>query len=142
MPESVTVGINRGLITVLIVIAGTSLLSARELQERDTVRIVNPAQSEPVLSFNRPIPLIIPRLEDPPAFEVPLPFLFVPVSVSAFPLLIPNDPFPRPDLTSPLTLQRASEEKNKLLYQVLGTVQIGGVAYLAYRHIKKYGFMK
>ncbi|MCX7876059.1 MAG: hypothetical protein N2321_07835 [Melioribacteraceae bacterium] len=35
-------------------------------------------------------------------------------------------------------------EKQKLqpLYKVLGTVQVGAVGYLAYKHLRKYGFLK
>jgi hypothetical protein len=46
------------------------------------------------------------------------------------------------DLVSPLRLQMESANRLKTLRTVLGTVQLGGVVYLAYRHIKKYGLFK
>jgi hypothetical protein len=41
------------------------------------------------------------------------------------------------DLTAPLKLQMMKQEENKLMYSILGSVQLGGTAYLLYRHIKK-----
>ncbi|MHB1050364.1 MAG: hypothetical protein ACYC09_09825 [Bacteroidota bacterium] len=41
------------------------------------------------------------------------------------------------DLTAPLKLQLMKQEKNKVMYSILGSVQLGGTAYLLYRHIKK-----
>lgn len=43
------------------------------------------------------------------------------------------------DLDSPLKIQLAKQNEYGTLRVVLGTVQLGGVAYIAYRHIKKYG---
>jgi len=48
----------------------------------------------------------------------------------------------RVDLISPFCLQMESEARLRTLQTVLGAVQVGGVAYLAYRHIKKYGLFK
>jgi hypothetical protein len=41
------------------------------------------------------------------------------------------------DLTAPLKLQLMKQEENKVMYSILGSVQLGGTAYLLYRHIKK-----
>jgi hypothetical protein len=41
------------------------------------------------------------------------------------------------DLTAPLKLQLMKHEENKVMYSILGSVQLGGTAYLLYRHIKK-----
>ncbi len=43
------------------------------------------------------------------------------------------------DLDSPLRLQLAKQNEYGTMRAVLGTVQLGGVAYIAYRHLKKYG---
>lgn len=43
------------------------------------------------------------------------------------------------DLDSPLRLQLAKQNEYGTMRVVLGTVQLGGVAYIAYRHLKKYG---
>lgn len=44
---------------------------------------------------------------------------------------------PKIDLTAPWKLQLQRKEENKTLYSILGSVQLGGTAYLLYRHIKK-----
>ncbi len=44
------------------------------------------------------------------------------------------------DLAAPWKLQLARENEHRTLYTILGTVQAGGVAYLAYKHIQKHGF--
>jgi hypothetical protein len=44
------------------------------------------------------------------------------------------------DLAAPWKLQLARESEHKLMYQVLGAIEAGGVAYLAYEHIRKYGW--
>ena len=41
------------------------------------------------------------------------------------------------DLTAPLKLQLMKQEENKVMYSILGSVQLGGTAYLLYQHIKK-----
>jgi hypothetical protein len=43
------------------------------------------------------------------------------------------------DLTSSWRSVLTKQEELKTLRTILGTVQFGGVAYLAYRHLKKYG---
>ena len=44
--------------------------------------------------------------------------------------------------TSPLYQQYLKDPEFDMVRYVLGTVQAGAVAYMAYRHIKKYGFWK
>ncbi len=43
------------------------------------------------------------------------------------------------DLISPYLLQRQRDNELSTLYRVLGVVELGGAAYIAYLHIKKYG---
>jgi hypothetical protein len=43
------------------------------------------------------------------------------------------------DLISPWKLQLANREKYKTMWTILGSIEAGGVAYIAYQHIKKYG---
>ena len=45
-------------------------------------------------------------------------------------------------LTSPLYQQYLKDSDFDMVRYVLGTIQTGVVAYMAYRHIKKYGFWK
>jgi hypothetical protein len=44
--------------------------------------------------------------------------------------------------TAPLYQQYLEESKLDMVRYILGTVQAGAVGYMAYRHIKKYGFWK
>ena len=43
------------------------------------------------------------------------------------------------DLTFPFRLEMEREARLQPLWMVLGTMEFGGVVYVAYRHIKKYG---
>jgi hypothetical protein len=126
--------------TVFILASAAAVVSPQEHPVSDSLQAARPSASETWLSFARPMPLMIPWLEPTQGFETALPSLLVPLSLAPHPLLTPHDPILKPDLTAPLRLQRAREESNRTLYAVLGTVHLGGVAYLAYRHIKKYGF--
>ena len=47
---------------------------------------------------------------------------------------------PKIDLASPWKLQFAEENKYRTLSMILGSVSTGGAVYIAYRHVKKYGF--
>lgn len=44
--------------------------------------------------------------------------------------------------TSPMYQQYLKDSEFDMVRYILGTVQTGAVAYMAYRHIKKYGFWK
>jgi hypothetical protein len=46
------------------------------------------------------------------------------------------------NLLNPLYQEFVSSQSMKELRYILGMVQMGGVAYLAYEHIKKYGFLQ
>lgn len=46
------------------------------------------------------------------------------------------------DIASPWKIYLEEQKKNSTWRSVLGSVQLGGVAYIAYRHIKKYGLFK
>jgi hypothetical protein len=43
------------------------------------------------------------------------------------------------DLTAPLKLQLADQEKYRTWHMILGSIQAGGTAYILYQHLKKYG---
>ncbi|GAB4287976.1 MAG: hypothetical protein Kow0098_05220 [Ignavibacteriaceae bacterium] len=45
-------------------------------------------------------------------------------------------------LTKPLFIQYENEEKLKTVKYILGMAQLSAVGYLAYKHIKKYGFLR
>lgn len=46
------------------------------------------------------------------------------------------------EMLDPLYQNYMKSQNLKFLKQILGTVQLGAVSYLAYLHIKKYGFLK
>ncbi len=45
----------------------------------------------------------------------------------------------KPDLLSPWRLELKDQEKYQVWRSILGSVQMGGMAYLLYMHIRKYG---
>ena len=45
-------------------------------------------------------------------------------------------------MLGPLYNNYLESQKLATLKAILGSVQVGAVAYLAYKHIKKYGFLK
>lgn len=96
---------------------------------------------DPGISYGRPTLLLPPSLQSDAGFRVP-PFLFPGETPGAPPPFLGGVAELKADLTSPLRLQMESEARLRTLRTVLGTVQVGGVAYLAYRHIKKYGLFK
>lgn len=51
-----------------------------------------------------------------------------------------KDNLPDEDILSPLLQQYQNQQKMKPLYYILGTAESAAVGYLAYKHIKKYGF--
>jgi hypothetical protein len=66
-----------------------------------------------------------------------------PTSSLAFALLSePSLSEKRADLSWQMTLSRKKEDPLETLRAMLGAVEKGGAAYLAYRHISKYGFLK
>lgn len=53
-----------------------------------------------------------------------------------------NDPNFSPHFLSPLQKRYYEDSKFDPIKTILGAAQVGAVGYLAYRHIKKYGFLK
>ena len=53
-----------------------------------------------------------------------------------------NNSFKRTDLLNPLYLKYQNEQELKTLRYILGMAQLSAVGYLAYKHIRKYGFIK
>lgn len=96
---------------------------------------------DPGITLGTPILLLPPSLDEQGTFIVP-PF--------TTPAAFPGGPAPflmepvtaRIDLLAPLRLQHARENELNTLRTLLGAVQIGGVAYIAYRHLKERGVIK
>jgi hypothetical protein len=93
---------------------------------------------DPGISYGRPTLLLLPSLQHDAMNGFPE-FLFLEETPGGRPPFLGGMIQQKADLVSPLRLQMESAERLKTLRTVLGTVQIGGVVYLAYRHIKEYG---
>jgi hypothetical protein len=123
--------------------AGLSVVSGQthNAPSTDSTRTDRIQLVDPGISLGRPVFLLPLSLEERSAFLVPpfvpiggyaggkLPFLARPLS-------------PDIDMLAPLHLQWEREAKLRPLYTVLAAVQIGGVAYIAYEHIRKRGLFK
>lgn len=80
----------------------------------------------------RPIPLSFQLLNEAPpySFSQPNGGLFRPG-----PWMLQS----KTDLMSPWKLQLRSQEKYQIWQSILGSVELGGLAYMTYLHFKKYG---
>jgi hypothetical protein len=93
------------------------------------------------------------QLFDPNALPIKL-SLFPPPQLQTAPesslrFFFQSSPFPsqqfsrkfkeKLDLTAPLKLELADQEKYRTWRSILGSIQAGGTAYILYQHIKKYG---
>ncbi|MBX2992071.1 MAG: hypothetical protein KF749_13015 [Bacteroidetes bacterium] len=105
-------------------------------QSKDTTRS-EVSILDPGISFGKPTFVLPPLLTLTPGdFSEELHI----TAPSTPPPFLSSSVVEKIDLLSPLKLQRAREDDLSTLRTILGTVQLGGVAYLAYRHLKKYGF--
>lgn len=93
---------------------------------------------DPGISLGRATLLLPPSLQDNATPGIP-PFLPTGRTPGAPPPFLGGMIDQKADLTAPLRLQMAREAKLRPLWTVLGTVQVGGAAYAAYRYIKKHG---
>lgn len=64
-------------------------------------------------------------------------FLYQPAPVSSQPVFwtLPE----KTDLASPWKLELENQEAYRTMQTILGAIELGGVAYIGYQHIKKYG---
>jgi len=91
---------------------------------------------EPGLLFDRPFsvpppePVFIPRY---------FPGFYHPLAIGPHPFRF-NNLQETPDLLSPWKLELAKQDELSTMRMILGSVGVGGAAYIAYRHVKKYGF--
>jgi len=127
---------------VILAVAGLAAAHGQELHavadSGETQRVI---VIDPGITLGTPILLLPPSLDERGTFIVP-PFI-TPAAFPGRPMPFLTGPAATPiDLLAPLRLQRARENELKTLRTLLGTVQIGGVAYIAYRHLKKRGVIK
>lgn len=128
------------LLSALLVVAGARSQTSVEKEPHagnDTSRII---LVEPGMSSGSALFLLPPHLEQPLLFDSPTYFFgALPPSTSVWD---PGRPLEiRPDLLAPLRLQWQREAQLGTFRAILGSIQIGGVAYLAYRHFAKSGPM-
>jgi len=112
---------------------------AQETQQ-DSAAVSRIVTVEPGMTPGSTQILLPPQLEQPLQFSSPTFFFkeFMPLSAMpdfARPLEV------RQDLLAPLRAQWAREAEMGTFRTILGSIQIGGVAYLAYRHFAKLGPM-
>jgi len=58
------------------------------------------------------------------------------------PPLLGGDYESKPDLIRPYLYRTRGDGKSSTLYSVLGAFELGGAAYIAYQHVKKYGLVR
>jgi len=96
---------------------------------------------DPGVALGKPTLLLPPSLES--GFGTAFPSLFYAgAHVGLPPSLISMGFEPKVDLASSIRLQQKRERGLQTLYVVLGAITTGAVAYIAYRHVEKYGFWK
>jgi hypothetical protein len=96
---------------------------------------------EPRISFGEPILLLPLSLGRDSVFILPS-FLFIGEDTTVPQPILATVLEKKVDLLLPLRLQREKESQLRWLQTLLGTVRIAGGAFLAYRHIKQYGFLR
>jgi hypothetical protein len=132
---------NRGERMRKFIIGFTFLLSAQQALAQERTQTPVDSLSVQVLdlgiSFGKPT-LLLPRSLSEHA-EARL-LALQPMTLGHPPAFLVFPASQEIDLLSPLKLQQESAEKFQTLYTILGTAQLGVVTYLAYQHIKKYGF--
>lgn len=106
-------------------------------QRIDTVaKVVKPVA--PVARFDQPV-LQLPLFDElavTPGYYTSM--LFEPSA--ATPYFFSRKEVEIMDLSMPWKLQLARENEHRTMYSILGAVEAGGVAYLAYKHIQKHGW--
>lgn len=107
-------------------------------QPTDTASANKVTIIDPGISLGKPILLLPPSLQEEATPEIP-PFLPSGVAPGVPPPFLGGMIDQKADLTSPLRLQMEREAKLRPLWTVLGTVQVGGAVYAAYRYLKKHG---
>jgi hypothetical protein len=114
-----------------------SRLSAQEVQD-DSISTWRIELIEPAMTPGSTMFILPPHLEQPLQFSSPT-FFFDGISSLSGSPDFGRSLEVRPDLLAPLRAQWAREAQMGTFRTILGSIQIGGVAYLAYRHFAKLG---
>lgn len=121
----------------VVLLSFSSLSSAQAVQD-DSVSASRIELVEPAMTPGSSMFLLPPHLEQPLRFSSPTFFFDGVRSVSDSPDF-GRSLETRPDLLAPLRAQWTREAQMGTFRTILGSIQIGGVAYLAYRHFAKLG---
>ncbi|MGB5874747.1 MAG: hypothetical protein WBG01_11460 [Bacteroidota bacterium] len=96
---------------------------------------------DPGVALGKPTLLLPPSFESGFGTTFPL-FFYAGAHTGIPPSLISMGFKPKVDMLASIHLQRERESGLQTLHMILGTVTAGAVAYIAYRHVMKYGFWK
>ena len=134
----------KNLSTLVLLVACTLAAAGQErlgVQATDTGSTRRIVILDPGITLGRPTILLPPPVEMASRLRLPSSSIFdvTPAFSSAFLGGVLDE---KVDLTSPLRLQMKREADLQPFHTILGTIQAAGTAYIAYRHIKKYGFLK
>jgi hypothetical protein len=129
--------VNLSRILVLVVFVSVPAAAQEHAERTDTSRWNGVVLLDPGIALGRP------TLIFPPAFR-PETQGGSSLLLQPFPELGPHlfDPhaFPKADLLSPYVLALQREKQRSTFYTILGAMELSAVAYVAYRHVKKFGF--
>ena len=113
-------------------------LAQQASQTSDTVLTTGVVLLDPGIALGKPVLLFPPSYQ--PGSEI-LPARFVKPFAASPPLFLLGPPgSPKADLLSPYVLELRRSQKMNTFYTILGAMELGAVAYIAYRHVKKFGF--
>ena len=126
----------------LILLLLISLLSAQtqhhQKSEPQDTTLSLLRMTDPSVMLERPVFVLPLMFALAHAQDAPLPSLYQ--SFAGTPQSFNWDHPSTIDLTAPLKLQLQDAEKDRPWKITLGAAELGGAAYIAYKHIKKYGF--
>jgi hypothetical protein len=125
------ISIPKRLVVGIIVLFFALTLIANS-QERDSVQLIDTSKKSPQSIYPRSLFVELPFYHPPS-----LSFLHQPLPGA----LQPNFWTVRDkiDLVSPWKLELANQEEFQTWKNILGAMELGGVAYIGYEHIRKYG---
>ena len=103
----------------------------------DTVLTAGVVLLDPGIALGKPVLLFPPSYQ--PGSEV-LPTRFLSPTPVYPPFFLGPPAEPRADLLSPYLLGLRRSQEMSTFYTILGAMELGAVAYVAYRHVKKFGF--
>ena len=104
-------------------------------QSKQDTSLNKPRNIDSAFLFDKPPGLFYPSFKTTPDYYLSLLQPSFTLSMQSFSWKSPE----KIDLISSWKSVLNKQEELRTLRTILGTVQLGGVAYLAYRHLKKYG---